>query len=67
MKSNLALRVLSALALAPMVLAPIWFGQMVYEEYNIPLYPLLLAVLGTGLSWEWGKCFKRKVPQHKSL
>lgn len=60
MKSNLALRVLSALALAPMVLAPIWFGQMVYEEYNIPLYPLLLAVLGTGLSWEWGKMFQKK-------
>ena len=60
MHSNLALRVLSAVILAPMVLAPIWFGRMVYEDYNIPLYPLLLALLGTGLSWEWGKMFQKK-------
>ena len=60
MKSNLTLRVFSALVLAPMVLLPIWFGRMVYEDYNIPLYPLLLAVLGTGLAWEWGKMFQKK-------
>ena len=60
MKSNLALRVLSALVMAPMVLMPIWFGKAVYEDYNIPLYPLLLAVLGMGLSWEWGKMFQKK-------
>jgi len=51
---------LSAAILAPVVLCPIWFGKSVYEDYNIPLYPLLLALLGTGLSWEWGKMFQKK-------
>ncbi|MDY6407803.1 MAG: phosphatidate cytidylyltransferase [Pseudomonadota bacterium] len=60
MQSNLVSRVLSALVLAPVVLAPIWFGKVVYEDYNIPLYPMLLALLGVGLSWEWGKMFQKK-------
>ena len=59
MHSNLVLRVLSSVILAPMVLCPIWFGKAVYEEYNIPLYPILLALLGVGLSWEWGSMFKK--------
>ena len=59
MHSNLVLRILSSVVLAPVVLCPIWFGRAVYEEYNIPLYPLLLAALGMGLSWEWGSMFKK--------
>ena len=59
MHSNLVLRVLSALVLVPVVLCPIWFGRSVYEDYNIPLYPMLLALLGTGLAWEWGAMFKK--------
>ena len=60
MKSNLARRIISALILAPIVLCPILFGETVYEKYNIPLYPMLLAVLGAGLSWEWGDMFKKQ-------
>lgn len=59
MRSNLALRILSALVMAPVVLCPIWFGRTVYEDYNIPLYPILLAILGAGLSWEWGAMFRK--------
>ena len=59
MRSNLALRVLSALILGPVVLCAIWFANSVYEEYDIPLYPILLGILGTGLSWEWGVMFKK--------
>lgn len=59
MHSNLFLRVVSALVMIPIVLGPIFFGKMFYEEYNIPLYPLLLAVLGMGLAWEWGSMFKK--------
>ena len=59
MHSNLVLRVLSALVLVPVMLCPIWFGRSVYEDYNIPLYPMLLALLGTGLAWEWGSMFKK--------
>ena len=58
MHSNLVLRILSALVLVPAVLGPVWFGKDVYENYNIPLYPIFLAVLGTGLAWEWGDMFK---------
>ncbi len=57
MHSNLFLRVISAVILAPLVLGFIWFGQSVYENYSIPLYPILLAVLGTGMAWEWGHMF----------
>ena len=59
MNSNLALRSLSALILAPAVIGAVWYGQTVYEAYNIPLYPILLAVLGTGLAWEWGTMFQK--------
>ena len=59
MHSNLVLRILSALVLVPVVLGPIWFGRSVYEDYGIPLYPMLLALLGTGLAWEWGAMFKK--------
>lgn len=60
MRSNLFLRIVSALILAPIVLCPIWFGKSVYEEYGIPLYPILLVTLGTGLAWEWGEMFQKK-------
>ena len=59
MHSNLVLRIVSALLLAPVVLCPILYGRTVYEDYNIPLYPMLLALVGAGLSWEWGSMFKQ--------
>lgn len=59
MHSNLFLRMISALILIPVVLGPIIYGRVAYEDYNIPLYPILLAAFGTGLAWEWGTMFKR--------
>jgi phosphatidate cytidylyltransferase len=59
MHSNLALRILSAFVLVPVMLCPIWFGRSVYEDYSIPLYPMLLSLLGVGLAWEWGAMFKK--------
>ncbi len=61
MRSNLALRTISAVVLAPLVLAGIWFGKSAYEIYSIPLYTMLLAALGAGLSWEWSMMFDKKV------
>ena len=57
MKSNLLLRVTSALILAPIVLCSIYYGK---NDYEIPLYSLMLAVMGTGLAWEWGYMFQKK-------
>lgn len=45
MQSNLLLRVLSALVLAPVVLGAVFYGA--------PAYNCLLAVMGAGLAWEW--------------
>lgn len=45
MQSNLALRVLSALILAPIVLGAVFYGS--------PAYNCLLAAMGAGLAWEW--------------
>ncbi len=59
MHSNLFLRIVSAVVLAPLVLGSIWYGREVYEDYSIPAYTLLLAVFGTGLAWEWGHMFKK--------
>ncbi len=61
MHSNLFLRTLSALVLAPLVLGCIWFGKSAYEEYSIPLYTILLAALGSGLAWEWSMMFDKKL------
>ena len=47
MKSNLFLRVASALILAPIVLAAIIYGE--------PAYDVLVAVMGALLAWEWEK------------
>lgn len=60
MHSNLFLRIVSALILVPLVLIPILYGEYVYNEWNIPLYPMLLAVMGTILAWEWGDMFQKK-------
>ena len=46
MQSNLALRVISALILAPIVLGAVFYGS--------PAYNCLLAAMGAGLAWE---CF----------
>lgn len=67
MHSNLFLRTLSALVLAPCVLGSIWFGKIAYEEYSIPLYTILLAALGAGLSWEWGVMFDKKVTANSMI
>ena len=45
MKSNLFLRIVSALVLAPVVLAAIFYGN--------PAYDVLMAVLGALMAWEW--------------
>lgn len=47
MKSNLFLRVTSALILAPIVLVAIIYGE--------PAYDVLVAVMGALLAWEWEK------------
>lgn len=61
MKSNLFLRIVSALVLAPIVIGSIWYGKQIYYNYTIPLYTILLATLGVGLAWEWSQMFERKV------
>lgn len=61
MHSNLFLRIVSALVLAPIVLGSIWFGKDFYLDYSIPLYTILLAVFGAGLAWEWTMMFDKKV------
>lgn len=59
--SNLALRTLTSVVLAPMVLGIIWFGAPLYEMYAIPLYTVLMAVFGAGLAWEWDKMFNKQL------
>jgi len=44
-------RVLSALALAPLPIAAIWFGS--------PWLPLLTALAGAVMAWEWGRLCRR--------
>jgi phosphatidate cytidylyltransferase len=46
-RSSLRLRVLSALALAPLPVAAIWFGS--------PWLPLLTAAAAAVMAWEWGR------------
>ena len=45
--STLELRILSAVALAPLPIAAIWFGS--------PWLPLLTACAGAVMAWEWGR------------
>ena len=52
MKSNLFLRIVSALILAPIVLAAICYGDMAYE--------VLMAVMGALMAWEWSKMLSGK-------
>lgn len=52
MQSNLTLRVLSALVLAPIVLGAVFYGA--------PAYNCLLAVMGAGLAWEWEQMFLKR-------
>lgn len=61
MTSNLTLRVLSALFLAPLVFCAIWFDAEANELYSIPLYTILLALFGAGLAWEWDKMFNKQI------
>jgi len=44
-------RVLSAVALAPLPIAAIWFGS--------PWLPLLTALAGAVMAWEWGRLCRR--------
>lgn len=67
MHSNLFLRIISALVLAPIVLGSIWYGRDFYLDYSIPLYTILLAVFGTGLAWEWSQMFDKKVTTNTLL
>src|SRR5579864_7155582 len=43
----LALRILSALVLAPIAIAAAWFDR--------PWLPLVTAVAGAGMAWEWAR------------
>jgi phosphatidate cytidylyltransferase len=45
--SSLRLRILSALVLAPAAVAAAWFGW--------PWLPLLAALAGAGMAWEWAR------------
>ncbi len=47
--------------MVPLVWAVVWFGKSVYEDYSIPLFKLFLALLGTGLAWEWDNMFHKKL------
>jgi phosphatidate cytidylyltransferase len=49
--SSLRQRVLSAIALAPLPIAAIWFGS--------PWLPLLTALAGAVMAWEWGRLCRR--------
>jgi len=60
MRSNLLIRILSSILLAPMVLAIIWYGKAVYDVYGIPLFKIFLALLGAGLAWEWDFMFHKE-------
>jgi phosphatidate cytidylyltransferase len=44
---SLRLRIASALVLAPVAIAAIWFGR--------PWLPLVAAAAGAGMSWEWAR------------
>jgi len=61
MYSNLSLRIMSSIVFGPVVLLIVWFGKTVYEDYSIPLFQLMLAFLGAGLSWEWDTMFHHKI------
>src|SRR4030081_4066900 len=43
----LTLRILSALVLAPIAVAAVWFGS--------PWLPILTAIAAAGMAWEWAK------------
>ncbi|MGE5270600.1 MAG: phosphatidate cytidylyltransferase [Thiohalocapsa sp.] len=44
---SLKLRILSAVVLAPLALAAVWFGS--------PWLPLVTAAAGAGMAWEWAR------------
>lgn len=46
-RSALGLRILSALVLAPIAIAAVWFGS--------PWLPLLIAAAGAVMAWEWAR------------
>ena len=46
-QSSLGLRIVSALVLAPVAIAVVWFGW--------PWLPLLVAIAGAGMAWEWAR------------
>src|SRR5258706_11044468 len=43
----LTLRILSALVLAPIAVAAVWFGS--------PWLPILTAIAAAGMAWEWAR------------
>src|SRR5215472_5430736 len=49
--ASLRPRVLSAITLAPLPVAAIWFGS--------PWLPLLTALAGALMAWEWGRLCRR--------
>jgi phosphatidate cytidylyltransferase len=52
--NGLTLRILSALVLAPLALAAVWFGA--------PFLPALVALAGAGMGWEWARLSRVRAP-----
>lgn len=61
--SNLLKRTLSGIVFAVIVLIPVFLGKQFYELYSIPLFPMLLALMGAGLSWEWDSMLMKQVSE----
>lgn len=61
MHSQFCKRCLSSFVMGPAVILAVWFGKSAYEVFSIPLYTLMLAVMGTILSWEWEKMMRRSI------
>ena len=57
--NSLQLRVASAVVLAPLPIAAIWFGG--------PWLPLLTAIAAAGMAWEWGRLCRRGQFGHSGI
>jgi phosphatidate cytidylyltransferase len=58
-RNSLQLRILSALVLAPTAIAAVWYGQ--------PWLPLLVAIAGAGMAWEWSRLCRSGRIGHNGL
>lgn len=67
MSSQIIKRVISSFIMAPMVILTIWYGKPVYENFSIPVYTIFLALLGTGLCWEWERMILKNTTINTAL